>query len=353
MLSAVMRAIFFQFAASAVLFGSIVSAATPSAIEAELKRREGQKKAAQATPPARKADIIVPDQEKAREVAETVYNTWRLSMIRGNEQAWRASTCRSRQMKVRNLIISQRGQFPRDFFRYTQEAPNLDNFVYVGALLGANGTTMSCTYVGKLQLGDGQPRENAFVLEFVLEQGKWKLDQTRFFDLSQLPDVRKRLYSKDMELLKEQDGFMPYDHIPAVPMACRAPELIGKVFVDCPGRNIELTINGVSVHEFDDERRADIISGGLKRGQNTITYKIKDREGLQRPSMAIGLFVAPETPGNTGVCVFDHILDAEDTATGGTFTFFISNDHIASMNPNFKGKKPEPYHAVPLKKKEK
>lgn len=353
MLSTVMRAIFFHFAASAVLFGSVVSAATPASIEAELKRREAQKKAAQATPPAGKADLIVPDQKKAREVAETVYNTWRLSMIRGNEQAWRASTCRSRQMKVRNLIISQRGQFPRDFFRYTQEAPNLDNFVFVGALLGCKGTTMACTYVGKLQLGDGQPKENAFVLEFVLEQGKWKLDQTRFFDLTQLPDVRKRLYNKDLNLLKEQDGFLPYDHVPAVPLACRAPELIGKVFVDCPGRNIEMTINGVSVHEFDDERRADVISGGLKRGQNTITYKITNREGLKRPTMAIGLFVAPETPGNTGVCVFDHILDADEAATGGSFTFFISNEHIASMNPKFKGAKPEPYHAVPLRKKDK
>ncbi|MBR7109401.1 MAG: hypothetical protein IKC90_05125, partial [Akkermansia sp.] len=91
-----MRAIFFQSAALAVLFGSVVSAATPSAIEAELKRRAEQKKAAEATPPAKKADILVPDQKKARDVAETVYNTWRLSMIRGNEQAWRASTCRSR-----------------------------------------------------------------------------------------------------------------------------------------------------------------------------------------------------------------------------------------------------------------
>lgn len=353
MLSTVMRAIFFQFAVLAAMCGSVASAASPAALEAEIKRRAEQKKAAEVSRPAQKADIIVPDQEKAREVAETVYNTWRLSMIRGNEQAWRASTCRSRQMKVRNLIVSQRGQFPRDFFRYTQEAPNLDNFVFVGALLGCNGNTLSCTYVGKLQLGDGKPRENAYVLELVLEQGKWKLDQTRFFDLSQLPDVRKRLYAKDLEILKEQDGFMPYDAIPAVPLACRAPELIGKVFVDCPGRNIEMTINGVSVHEFDDERRADIISGGLKRGQNTITYKIKDRPGLKRPAMAIGLFVAPETPGNTGVCVFDHILDAQDSANGGSFTFFISNDHIASMNPKFKGKKPEPYHAVPLKKKTK
>lgn len=348
-----MRAIFFQISALSAVLGSMAIAASPSAIEAELKRRAEQKKAAEATPPAKADDVIIPHQEKARQVAETVYNTWRLSMIRGNEQAWRASTCRSRQMKVRNLIISQRGEFPRDFFRETQEAPNIDNFVYVGSLLGCKGHTMACTYVGKLQLGDGTPKENAFVLELVLEQGKWKLDQTRFFDLSQLPDVRKRLYNKDLNLLKEQDGFMPYDRIPGVPLACKAPELIGKVFVDCPGRQIEMTINGISVHEFDDERRADVISGGLKRGQNTITYKIKDREGLKRPTMAIGLFVAPETPGNRGVCVFDHILDAQDKANGGSFTFNISNEHIASMNPRFKGEQPAPHHAVPLKQKSK
>lgn len=348
-----MRAIFFQSAALAVLTASIAGAASPASIEAEIRRREAQKKAAQSVQPANPTDVIVPQQEKAREVAETVYNTWRLSMIRGNEQAWRASTCRSRQMKVRNLVISQRGQFPRDFFKETQEAPNIDNFVYVGSLLGCKGTTMACTYVGKLQLGDAKPKENAYVLELVQEQGKWKLDQTRFFDLSQLPDVRKRLYSRDLSVLKEQDGFLPYAQIPAVPAACHAPELIGKVFVDCPGRSIEMTVNGISVHEFDDERRADIISGGLKRGQNTITYKITDREGLKRPGMAIGIFVAPETPGNTGVCVFDHILDAQDAANGGSFTFYISNEHIASMNPKFKGQQPAPYHAVPLKQKPK
>lgn len=346
-----MRAIFFQIAALGLVMGSSANAASPAALNAELKRRAAQTAAAQSPQPEDAASVIVPNQEKARQVAETVYNSWRLSMIRGNEQAWRNSTCKSRQMKVRNLIISQRGRFPRDFFSEVQEAPNIDNFIYVGSLLGCKGNTMACTYVGKLQLGDGTPRENAYVIELVNEQGKWKLDQTRFFDLSQTPDVKKRLYNRDINLLKEQDGFLPYSQIPAVPAACRAPELIGKVFVDCPGRNIEMTINGVSVHEFDDERRADIISGGLKRGENTITYKIKDRDGLKRPTMAIGLFVAPETPGNTGVCVFDHILDETDKADGGSFTFYISNDHIASMNPKFTGTQPEPYHAVPLKKK--
>ena len=299
-----------------------------------------------------KLGFLTPDQDKARDIVETVYNTWRLSVQRGDEHAWRSSTTSSRQMRVRNLILSSKGEFPRDFFKSAQSAPPLENFRYVGAISACGGKTLAATYVGKMQLGDSAAKQNAFVLEFVLEGNKWKLDQTRFFDLSRLPEVLKRLQSRDLAVLREQDGFHPYLSIPAVPPACHTPELIGKVFVDCPGRVIEMRINGISLHEFDDERRADIISGGLKRGANTITYTVSNsNNSSDRPSMGIGIFVMPETPGNHPVCVFDHVLDADGNAQGGTITFNISAQHIASMNPKYQGEAPQPLHAVPLKTK--
>ncbi len=322
--------------------------ASPAALEAAMKQRAAQQKAAE---PASPASFGTPDQQRAKETADTVYNTWRISMIRSNEQGWRSATTASRQVKVRNLIVSQRGRFPRDFFANQPEPPMLENFRYVGAITGCNNRTMAATYVGKLQLGDGQAEENAFVLELVYENGQWKLDQTRFFNLSKLPVVRERLHARDLTVLKEQDGFQPYTTLPRTPAACHAPELIGKVFVDCPGRDIRMSINGVSEHEFGDERRADVISGGLKRGQNTISYTISTEEGKPHPAMAIGIFVMPETPGNHPVCVFDHILDATDTAEGGSITFTIENGHIASMNPKFTGQAPQPHHAVPLRQK--
>ncbi len=344
-----MRAIFFALPLFLTTLSPIAQAqATPASLEAARKQRSAEQQAAQQ--PAAPASFGTPDQQKARETADMVYNTWRLSMIRGNEQAWRSVTSAARQVKVRNLIVSQRGSFPRDFFNHQQEPPRLENFRYVGAITACNGRTMAATYVGKLQLGDGKAAENAFVLELVHESGKWKLDQTRFFNLSQLPVVRERLHARDLSVLREQDGFQPYPAIPRPPAACRAPELIGKIFVDCPGRDIRMTINGISEHDFTDERRADVISGGLKRGQNTITYTITTNEGQAHPAMAIGIFVMPETPGNHPVCVFDHILDAQDSAEGGSITFTISNGHIASMNPKFEGKAPEPHHAVPLKR---
>lgn len=273
-------------------------------------------------------------------------------MIRGNEQAWRSVTSTSRQIKVRNMIISRKGAFPRDFFSRIQEAPKLESFRYIGSLVGCGGRTMACTYIGMLQLGDNAPaRENAYVLLFVNENGKWKLDQTRFFDLSRIPNVQSRLEARDLKVLQEHDGFHPYTSLPAVPRICSAPELIGQIFVDCPGRSVDVTINGISPHDFNDERRADFVSGGLKRGSNTISYTIRDNENQPHPSMAIGLFVMPETKGNRPVCVFDHILDANDNAQGGSFTFTISNEQIASMNPKHTDKTPRPFHAVPMKPK--
>ncbi len=344
-----MKAFFYAAPLLLALAGPSVQAqASPAALEAAMKQRTAQQQAAQ---PADPASFGTPDQQRAKETADTVYNTWRLGMIRGNEQAWRSSTTASRQVKVRNLIISQRGEFPRDFFNHQPEPPKLENFRYVGALTACNGRSMAATYVGKLQLGDGKAEENAFVLELVHENGAWKLDQTRFFNLSQLPVVRERLHARDLSVLREQDGFQPYTSLPRTPAACRAPELIGKVFVDCPGRNIRMSINGISEHEFGDERRADVISGGLRRGQNTISYSIRTDEGKPHPAMAIGIFVMPETPGNKPVCVFDHILDAQDAAEGGSITFTIENGHIASMNPKFTGQAPQPHHAVPLRQK--
>ena len=295
---------------------------------------------------------VKPNQQMAREIAETVYNTWRLAMMRADDQAWAGCTTAARQNKIRNMVVSERKQFPKDFFSKQPTPPQLEHFTYVGSIAGCGNRTMACTFVGKLQLGEkGQQAENAMVIELVNEGGRWKLDQTRFFNLSHLPDVKKRLHARDLAVLEEQDGFHPYDKMPVIPPRCGAPQLIGKVFVDAPGREIEMRINGVSLHEFYDERRADTIAGGLRRGQNTISYTIRDNAGMARPTLGIGLFVMPETPGNHPVCVFDHILDAKDAARGGTFTFNVSNEQIASMNPRFQRPAPQPYHAVPLKPK--
>jgi len=301
---------------------------------------------------AKRLDLVLPSQDEARKVVERVYNTWRLSIMQGSVSAWRGCTSSSRQAKVRNLIVSQRGNFDSDFFRMSKTPPPaLETFKYIGALAGCNKRSMAVSYLGRIKMPSGNVHPQVLVIHLIAEGNAWKYDQSSFFNLSNLPKVLKRLERKDLSILKEQDGFHPYQKLPLVPRLCGAPQLIGKVFVDCPGRIVEMKINGISPHEFYDERRADTISGGLRQGINTISYTFKDIAGESRPSMGIGLFIMPEKDELQPAVVFEHILDAQDHAKGGQFKFVIGKELLASMNPE--NKKAAPFRPVALKSKDK
>ncbi len=307
-----------------------------------------------ATPAAPK--LVKPDQKAARELTESIYNTWRLSMSRGDEGTWESVTPRSRQVRVRNIVRSNKGTMRDDFFgKNAEQLPPLENFRFIGALANADRRCMSVTYLGKLQTQEGQaPQPVVYVLYFVDETGKnrWTFDQSRFFSLENLAPIAERLAAKDDKVLMDEELFHPYKQVPAVPRACGMPEIVAQVFVDSPGRNIIMTINGEGPYDFYDERRADIILGGLKKGVNVIQYEIKDVDGAPRDSMAIGLFLMPEAEGQRPSVVYEHILDSKDKAKGGSFTFSIGNSHLAMRNPSYTGPKPAPFRPVPLKKKQ-
>ncbi len=298
--------------------------------------------------------LSYPHQERARELGETLYNTWRLAMQRRDEQAWQKVTPRSRQQKVRNLVRSMKGKMSEDFFgEEAKSLPMLENFRFIGAIAGAQRRTMNLVYLGRLLVAEEQTQTVAYVLYFVDETGKgtWTFDQSRFVSLEHLPEYATRLSKKEVEVLRDVELFHPYASVPAVPTLVGDPQLLGKVFLDIPGRAVTMKINGVSTHEFHDERRADVILGGLRRGENTVNYTINDADGAPRDSFAIGIFVMPEKEGMQPTVVFEHILDAKDKAKGGSFTFYIGNSHLASMDQSYKGPRSAPFRPVPLKKK--
>lgn len=74
----------------------------------------------------------------------------------------------------------------------------------------------------------------------------------------------------------EQDGFQPLGKIPAVPPVCPPPKYIAKILVDCPGRTVQANVNNISLHEFDNTRLAEVISGGLRDGTNSLTLNFSD-----------------------------------------------------------------------------
>ena len=53
-----------------------------------------------------------PGDAKLRDDLDVAYNTWRLHLLRGNYDGWRSTTSAYRQVKVRNLAVSENAPFP-------------------------------------------------------------------------------------------------------------------------------------------------------------------------------------------------------------------------------------------------
>lgn len=270
-------------------------------------------------------------QDTLKQDLETVYNTWRQSMLRSNYEGWQANTSTYRKVRVRNLAVSEKKPFPKSLFREDMAPPSIMPLRYIGSVV--KGPTAAATYFGKIDWGiGGEPSENAYVLLFTKERGQWKYDQARFFNLSHLPDVRKRLRNGDATVLNEQDGFQPEGKIPPVPPICPAPQYISKIYVDCPGRSVDVVVNNVSPHHFEDMRYAEIISGGTHAGANTISLQFKDMPDRKKGHLDIRIFIMPETPGNVPGKAFEYILKEGEEPANEMRTFIITQDTIKKMS---------------------
>lgn len=274
-----------------------------------------------------------PGDSQLRDDLDVAYNTWRLHMLRGNYDGWRATTSAYRQVKVRNLAVSEKRPFPASLFRQPMAPPALSPLMYVGSVV--DGPTAAATYYGKVDLGLGEePTDaNALVLLFTNERGKWKYDQARFFNLSRLPAVRDRLKRGDATVLMEQDGFQPLGKIPPVPPLCPPAKYIAKILVDCPGRTVKANINNISHHEFDNTRQAEVISGGLRDGGNSITLNFADSPSGEKGAVLVEVYIMPEIPGHLPARAFSYFVPPKELPRNGPSLINVTPELLNTMAP--------------------
>ena len=211
--------------------------------------------------------------------------------------------------------------------------PALAPLMYVGSVV--NGPTAAATYYGKVDLGLGQePTDsNALVLLFTHENGKWKYDQARFFNLTRLPAVKERLKRGDASVLMEQDGFQPLGKIPAVPPVCPPPKYIAKILVDCPGRTVQANVNNISLHEFDNTRLAEVISGGLRDGANSLTLNFSDSPNGKKGAVLVEVYIMPEIPGHLPARAFSYFVPPQAQPKSGPVLINVTPELLKTMEP--------------------
>jgi hypothetical protein len=263
---------------------------------------------------------------------ERVYGQWRQAMVTRDAAAWQQLTAEYRRMEVRNRLASEKRPFPAAVFEVPAVPPPLKGLRLVQAK--QVGRTARAVWFGKIDFGvGGQPTDNLLLLSFVAEGSAWKYDTADFISLAALPEVRKELAAGDDKYVKETKDFQPSGVVPAVAAPLPQAKWIAKVYVFCPGRDVQVQVNKISRHRFADTKAAEVVLGGAKEGLNEVQYAVKRLEGSTgKEAMTVRVYVMSETPGVKPVKAFEYqVNEGQKSKDFGSGNFVIDPAMIARL----------------------
>ncbi len=249
-------------------------------------------------------------QENLRPTLETTYSAWREAMIRRDPAAWQRVTAEHRRVEVRNRIVSEKQPFPATVFNLPAPPPSLQGLTFLEAK--KNGATAKASYFGKIDFGvGGEPTDNLLVLSFVQSSGGWLYDRADFVNLAALPAVRKELAKGNLKYLKETPEAQPSGEVPPTPISAQPAKYVAKVYVFCPGREIQVQINKISRHRFANAKEAEVVIGGAVDGPNEVQFTVKKLEGgTGKEVMTIRVYLMSELAGEKPVKAFEYQIAA-------------------------------------------
>jgi len=252
-------------------------------------------------------------QNDLRAELERTYEVWRQSVIRKDAPTWQRFTAPHRRMEIRNRILSEKKPFPASVFVLPAPPPSLTGLSFLEAT--QNGPTAKASYFGKVDFGvGGQPTDNLLVLSFVKVGPAWLYDRADFVNLAVLPEVRKELAAGDLRYLRETPDARPNGVVPPVPAEVGTAQYIAKVYVFCPGREVQVQANKISRHRFANAKEAEIIIGGARDGDNEIQFTIKNLEGgTGGEALTVRVYLMSQVPGVKPVKAYEYLVKENDT----------------------------------------
>jgi len=111
---------------------------------------------------------------------------------------------------------------------------------------------------------------------------------------------------------------------------------ISKVYVFCPGRMVDVTVNRISKHQFGNAKEAELVMGGLKDGKNEVSFSVKGVPGGKgNEAMTIRVYAFSQIEGVKPVKAFEYqVAEGQQVKGSGTMTF----DFDAAMAAKILGK---------------
>ncbi len=274
-------------------------------------------------------------QDTLRPALEKTYAIWRDAMLKKDVRTWQLATARYRQVEIQNRLGSEKRAFPAGIFELPAPPPSLQGLKFLEAK--EKGSTAKASYFGKVDFGvEGAPTDNLIVLSFIQEGAAWRYDRADFVNLAILPEVRKELAAGNLNYLEETPEARPSGVVPPVPMVAPVAKYIAKVYVFCPGREVQVQVNKISIHKFANAKEAEVVIGGAIDGPNEVQFAVKKLEGgTGKEAMTIRVYLMSEVQGVLPVKAFEYQVQP-DGLLQPTGTKFFNVD--AAMVAKLKGK---------------
>jgi hypothetical protein len=270
--------------------------------------------------------------EALRTNLEKTYSTWRESLIKKDFRIWQQVTAEHRQVEVKNRIISEKLPFPASVFNLPAPPPQLSGLTFLTA--SQKNATAKAAYFGKIDFGvGGEPTDNLLVLSFIQSGNSYLYDKADFVNLTALPEVRKELAASDLTYLKGVPEAQPSGTVPATPAAVQPATTLAKVYVFCPGREVEVLVNKVSRHKIINGKEAETVIGGARGGLNEVQYAIRKLdEGTGKEALTIRVYLLSEVAGVKPIKAFEYQIDEKGVPVAhGSANFDLNKELLTKL----------------------
>lgn len=253
-------------------------------------------------------------QTELRDGLERTYEMWRQAVIRKDAVAWQRLTAPHRRAGIQNRIASERKVFPAAVFELPAPPPSIVGLAFLEAT--QNGPTAKASYFGKVDFGvGGEPTDNLLVLSFVRAGTAWLYDRADFVNLAALPEVRKELAAGDLGYLKETPEARASGVVPHTPVVVGPAKYIAKVYVFCPGREVQVQVNKISRHLFSNAKEAEVVIGGAKDGANEVQFTVRKLEGgTNQEAMTVRVYLMSQVPGVKPIKAYEYLVKEKEMA---------------------------------------
>jgi hypothetical protein len=216
---------------------------------------------------------------------QAVFKKWSQAMQEQNRELWEETTAKYRQIGIRNMIVSQKKNWPGALFESSVSPPDISAMKFARMMI--KGVTAQLVYFGSPDFGveeDAEIPDGLLFLMFIREKSGWKFTTSRFMGLDGAEEIATAAGKADYSFL-DAAHFAPPGKVPPLPKLCPLPEVVGYIEIVSIGYDTQASIAERSQHAVINNVHRGLIIGGLKAGINPIFIETKP---LPRQ---------PETPG--------------------------------------------------------